>query len=172
MANFLTHYLKNFYRTINYKLNTILREYKDDKDYLTTITNLVNSNNFTSDTYYFIYVDTKNFRTNIFEGSNNKWKLSRSYLCSIGKASTPTIKGDFKLGIKGLYFGVNRGYKCWYYSQIKNNYLFHSIIYNLDGSIKDGRLGMAISDGCVRLAKENAKWLWDNVPRNTSIHIV
>ena len=57
------------------------------------------------------------------------------------------------IGIKGLYFGVEKGYKCWYYTQFKGNYLFHSIIYNLDGSIRDGRLGMKLSDGCIRLAK-------------------
>lgn len=172
MNNFLTTYLRNTYRNINYKTNTFLRDKKKDKDYSTTITNLVNSNNFSSDTDYFIYVDTKNFKTNIFQGSENNWKLINSYLCSIGKSSTPTIKGDFKLGVKGLYFGVDRGYKCWYYSQIKGNYLFHSIIYNLDGSVKDGRLGMAISDGCVRLAIDNAKWIWDTVPTNTAIHII
>ncbi|MEG0134352.1 MAG: L,D-transpeptidase, partial [Clostridium sp.] len=37
--------------------------------------------------------------------------------------------------------------------------------------VKDGRLGMRISDGCVRLAKENAKWIYDNVPERSSIHI-
>lgn len=172
MANSLTRYFKKTYRKVNYKSNTFFRELREDKDYISNVTNFANSNNFKSDTYYFIYVDTKNFKTNIFEGSLNKWKLIRSYLCTIGKPSTPTIKGDFKLGVKGLYFGVNRGYKCWYYSQIKGNYLFHSIIYNLDGTVRDGRLGMALSDGCVRLARENAKWLWDNIPENTAIHIV
>ncbi|HCQ88771.1 MAG TPA: hypothetical protein DIU45_02140, partial [Clostridium sp.] len=49
--------------------------------------------------------------------------------------------------------------------------LFHSILYNLDGSIRDGRLGMAISNGCVRLALENAKWIYDNIPEGTAIHI-
>lgn len=172
MANLLTDYLRKTYRKVNYNSNTFLRKFRADKDYLSQTTNFVNNNNFTSSTNYFIYVDTKNFFTNIFQGSTNNWKLVHSYLCTIGKPSTPTIKGDFKLGVKGLYFGVERGYKCWYYSQIKGNYLFHSIIYNLDGSVKDGRLGMALSDGCVRLAKENAKWLWDNVPEKTSIHIV
>ena len=50
------------------------------------------------------------------------------------------------IGIKELYFGVEKGYKCWYYTQFNGNYLFHSIIYNLDGSIRDGRLGMKLSD--------------------------
>ena len=131
----------------------------------------VNSNNFSSETNYFIWVELKTFKVNIFKGSINKWTLVNSYLCTIGKKSTPTPKGTYTIGIKGLYFGVNKGYKCWYYTQFKGNYLFHSIIYNLDGSIRDGRLGMALSDGCIRLTKENAKWIWDNIPKGTKVVI-
>ena len=131
----------------------------------------VNSKNFSSATNYFIWVELKHFKVNIFEGSTNKWTIVNSYLCTIGKKSTPTPKGTYKIGIKGLYFGVNKGYKCWYYTQFKGNYLFHSIIYNLDGSIRDGRLGMQLSDGCIRLAKINAKWIYDNIPRGTKVVI-
>ncbi|MBW6409558.1 L,D-transpeptidase [Clostridium weizhouense] len=140
-------------------------------DYNTNAKNYVNSKNFSSKTKYLIWVDLKNFKVNIFSGSKNNWKSLKSYLCTIGKISTPTPKGKFTTGIKGLYFGVNKGYKCWYYTQFKGNYLFHSIIYNLDGSVRDGRLGMALSDGCIRLAKINAKWIWDNIPRDTTVVI-
>ena len=134
-------------------------------------TNYVNSNNFSSETDYFIWVDLKNFKVNIFNGSTNNWILVHSYLCTIGKKATPTPKGIYTIGLKGLYFGVNKGYKCWYYTQFKGNYLFHSIIYNLDGSIRDRRLKMALSDGCIRLTKINAKWIWDNIPRGTKVVI-
>lgn len=133
--------------------------------------NYLNSNNFVSATNYFIWVDLKNFKVNIYEGNTNKWNLVHSYLCTIGKKATPTPKGAYTIGVKGLYFGVNKGYKCWYYTQFKGNYLFDSIIYNLDGSVRDGRLGMALSDGCIRLTKENAKWIWDNIPRETKVVI-
>ena len=91
-------------------------------------TDYVNSNKFSSATNNFIWVDLKNFKVNIFEGSVNEWRLVHSYLCTIGKKSTPTPRGTLNIGIKGLYFGVNKGYKCWYYTQFKGNYLFHSII--------------------------------------------
>ncbi|EKQ57000.1 MULTISPECIES: L,D-transpeptidase [unclassified Clostridium] len=134
-------------------------------------TNYVNTNNISSATDYLIWVNLSNFKVNIYKGSTNKWNLLHSYLCTIGKPSTPTPKGTFTVGIKGLYFGVNKGYKCWYYTQFKGNYLFHSIIYNLDGSVRDGRLGMRLSDGCIRLAKENAKWIYDNIPQGTKVVI-
>jgi lipoprotein-anchoring transpeptidase ErfK/SrfK len=143
----------------------------DNQKFNSNSENYVNSNNFSSDTNYFIWVDLKNFKVNIFQGTTNKWNMLHSYLCTIGKNSTPTPKGTYKIGIKGLYFGVNKGYKCWYYTQFKGNYLFHSIIYNLDGSVRDGRLGMKLSDGCIRLAKVNAKWIYDNVPKDTKVVI-
>lgn len=152
-------------------IKKMLDGFKRKGDYNSKASEFVNSGNFTSETNYFIWVDLKNFRTNIFKGSVKNWKLVNSYICTIGKPSTPTPKGTYAIGIKGLYFGVNKGYKCWYYSQFKGNYLFHSIIYNLNGTIRDGRLGMALSDGCVRLAKENAKWIYDNIPERTKVYI-
>ena len=144
---------------------------KNDKNYEINITNLVNKNGYNSNTQFLIYVDLNNFKVNILRGKKNNWILDKSYLCTIGKNSTPTPTGIFKIGVKGLYFGVNKGYKCWYYSSFKGNYLFHSIIYNLDGSIRDGRLGMKLSDGCIRLLKANAKYIYDNVPQGTKVII-
>lgn len=146
-------------------------EIRNDKDYDLNITDLVNNNNYISITKFLIYVDLNNFKVNIFKGSKNNWILEKSYLCTIGKDSTPTPSGIFKIGVKGLYFGVNKGYKCWYYSSFKGNYLFHSIIYNLDGTIRDGRLGMKLSDGCIRLLKANAKYIYDNIPEDTKVII-
>ena len=145
--------------------------YRASPNYTEEILDYINSKNYSSLTSYLIWVDTKIFKTNIFKGKTNNWTLVHSYLCTIGKASTPTPKGTYTVGIKGLYFGVEKGYKCWYYTQFKGNYLFHSIIYNLDGSIRDGRLGMALSDGCVRLTKVNAKWIYDNIPEKTKVII-
>lgn len=131
----------------------------------------LNSGSLNSETDYFIYVDLEHFMTYIYKRKNRKWNIEKSYLCTIGKPSTPTIKGDYKVKLKGDYFGEKQGYKCLYYTQIEKNYLFHSIIYNLNGTVRDGRLGMALSDGCIRLATANAKWLWNNVPKDSSILI-
>ena len=147
-------------------------EMRDDNNYNKSVQNLVNSQNYYSATNFLIYVDTNNFKVNILKGKQKNWILQKSFLCTIGKKSTPTPKGTFSIGVKGLYFGVNKGYKCWYYTSFKGNYLFHSIIYNLDGSVRDGRLGMALSDGCIRLSKINAKYIWDTIPAKTKVIIV
>ena len=155
-----------------FKKNAI-KEYtrKADDNYVGDVTKLVNDNGYSSVTDFLIYVELNNFRVNVFKGSKGNWVLEKSFLCTIGKPSTPTPKGTFKVGVKGLYFGENKGYKCWYYTSFKGNYLFHSIIYNLDGSVRDDRLGMALSDGCIRLTKINAKWIWDNVVVKSTVII-
>lgn len=40
--------------------------------------------------------------------------------------------------------------------------------YNND-TLKDGRLGYNISNGCVRLSVNNAYWIYCNIPTNTVV---
>ncbi|MGL5617269.1 MAG: L,D-transpeptidase [Sarcina sp.] len=153
----------------------IVNSYREGRGYLyknkRDILDDLNNGEVESETDYFIYVDLRHFMTYIYRKNKEKWNIEKSCICSIGKPATPTIIGKYKVELKGDYFGVNHGYKCLYYTQIEKNYLFHSIIYNLDGSIRDGRLGMAISDGCIRLATANSKWILNNVPTNSTILI-
>ena len=37
------------------------------------------------------------------------------------------------------------------------------------GGTMDDRLGMHLSHGCVRLNINNAKWIYDNIPRGTTV---
>lgn len=163
--------LKSIYLLSRQNLTLLSNSLNGSRSYNRDTLTLINKNDFSSKTNYFIWVDTKNFKTNIFKGSKNNWTLENSYLCSIGKPTEPTIKGIFYSGPKGYSFGEARGFRCLYYTQIKDNYLFHSIPYNLDGSIRDSRLGMQLTDGCVRLATKDAKWLYYNVPSGTTIFI-
>lgn len=152
----------------NYLLRNVIKTTSNYKD---SAISFINQKKFYSKTSYLIWVDTSNFKTNIFKKSNNTWNLVHSYLCTIGKPTDPTIKGTFYMGAKGYSFGEARGFRCLYYSQIKGNYLFHSIPYNLDGTIRDSRLGMMLTDGCVRLSTSNAKWIYYNIPSGTTIFI-
>jgi len=130
----------------------------------------INSKNIASLTSYFIWIDLSHQRVNVFNGSNKKWVLVKSMVCSSGKASTPTIKGNFSVGSKGGYFIADSGARCKYYTQIKGNYLFHSVLYDNKGKyIIDSTLGVPVSHGCVRLSLENAKFIYSNIPAETAI---
>ena len=123
-----------------------------------------------SDTNWLIVTDTSACKVAIFAGSKGNWSTVKYISCSPGKPSTPTVKGEFKVTGRGLSFG-KPSYDCWYYTQFYGDYLFHSVIYNKGSktSIQDGRLGMQLSHGCVRLALSEAKWIHDNIPNGTKV---
>lgn len=131
----------------------------------------INSKDCPSDTNYYIYTSLSQHVVCIFTGSNHNWKLINSLACSVGKSSTPTIRGHFSVGDKGTYFVTENGLICKYFTQISGNYLFHSILYDKNGNVVDSRLGENISHGCIRLALENAKYIYDSIPASTSIWI-
>lgn len=103
-------------------------------------------------------------------------RLVRTMKCSTGLAATPTIKGTFTgttgPGARWHYF---KKFTCWaqYAYYIKGDYMFHSVLYNTKGgpvtmsSVRN--LGRRASHGCVRLSVEDAKWIWTNCPKNTTV---
>lgn len=124
--------------------------------------------NYESSTKYLILVDTKNCRVAIYEGKKGNWSNIHYYKCAPGKASTPTVKGEFTVKARGYYFDSGNS-RCFWYTQFYGNYLFHSTLYNKNGTIQDNRTGIPLSHGCVRLEIQYAKWIYDNIPRNTKV---
>ncbi len=125
-----------------------------------------------SSTNWLILVDTKKNKVGIYSGSKNNWTQKKYWSCTSGARRTPTVKGTFTVKGKGLRFGSS-SYTCWYYTQFYGNYLFHSVLYKPGSktTIKDGRLGINASHGCVRLSLSNAKWIYDNIPKETKVVI-
>jgi len=130
-----------------------------------------NSNDLSSYTKYLILASLKEQRVYIFNGSNHSWNLINTFPCTSGAADTPTITGHFFVQGKGPSFKTGNNVICKYYTQIQGNYLFHSILYDINGNVVDGTLGASLSHGCVRLALQNAKYIYDNMPMGTAIWI-
>ena len=128
---------------------------------------------YSSNTRYLILVDRAACKVGIYTGKAGAWNQSKFWSCSPGKPSTPTVSGTFTVQGKGYYFDSGKA-RCFYYTQFKGNYLFHSVLYaqtSTPSRIIDGRLGMQLSHGCVRLDVNNAKWIYDNIPRGTKVVI-
>lgn len=136
-----------------------------------TYENEVNNEDCPSYSNYLIMVNLSKQQVYIFNGSAHSWKLINTFSCASGKDATPTIKGKFYLGDKGTQFTPGNGVYCKYYSQISGNYLFHSILYDAKGDVIDSTLGETASHGCIRLALENAKYIYENVPIGSGIWI-
>lgn len=111
---------------------------------------------YSSNTNWLILCDTTRNQVCIYWGSKGNWKLQKNWTCTTGAWDTPTVLGQFTVGAKGYVFGS--GFSCYYYTQFCGNYLFHSVTYYQNTfNIMDGRLGMNLSHGCVRLQIDNAK---------------
>ena len=138
----------------------------------TDMIKFVNDNNIKSQTINLITTNLKNRLTYVFEkGENNQWELLYKWSCTVGKPSTPTITGTFYINGRKPYFGSDT-YSVKYATRIKGSYYYHSILFNAEGTeIIDDTLGEALSHGCIRLAVENAHWIYDNVLDTTTVVI-
>ena len=126
---------------------------------------------YASDTDNLIIVDTASNVVGVYEGELGNWREANYFACADGKPSTPTIHGVFSLGVKGYYFDSGNC-RCFYYSQIAGDYLFHSVLYYQTPSpryVMDGTLGASVSHGCVRLALGDAYYIYAYVPSGTTV---
>ena len=134
------------------------------------IERFVNENDIVSYSNYLLVTSLQNKMTYVFKGNIHNYELIDTFTSTIGSPSTPTKTGIFKVGMRGLSFGQQDGFTAKYYTQFSGNFLYHSIIYDKTGTkITDGKLGQALSHGCIRLSTENAKWIYENIPEYTTV---
>ena len=128
------------------------------------------ANGFSSSTGWLILTNLSTCRVGVFTGSQGNWSLISYMTCSPGAYESPTVSGVYR--VTGHVFSFGSGYTCWYATQFYGNYLFHSVLYypGSMSSIKDGRLGEHLSHGCVRLAIEDARWIYYEVPNGTTVY--
>ncbi|WP_170166849.1 L,D-transpeptidase [Actinomyces bovis] len=121
-----------------------------------------------SSSNYLLTVDTAAPHCMAFYWRGGAWQPLYDHPCSVGAPGTPTVKGNFRIGNRGYSFG--RGYTAYWWTQFYGDYLFHSVLYNQGTlQVQDGRLGRHLSHGCVRMRYQDAKWIYDNVPRGTTV---
>ena len=144
-----------------------------DFTYFTTnMLRFVNDNNIKSPTVNLLTTDLTNKLTYVFgKDDNGKWRQLYKWSCDAGKPSTPTITGTYYIVGRKPYFGTDR-YRVKYATRIRGSYYYHSILFDPEGiEIIDDTLGQAISHGCIRLAVENAQWIYDNILDGTAVVI-
>ena len=99
----------------------------------------------------------------------------RAMICSTGLYNS-TITGDYTIGIKSEWLFLVGDVYGRYISGISGDYLFHSVPYysmsEEDLELEEfNKLGEQASQGCVRLAVSDAKWIYDNCPTGTDVSI-
>lgn len=132
----------------------------------------LNEQLFRSPTKYFIIADIDYCYLMIFKGSVGNWELEKLYLMSCGKPGNNTPKGTYKV-TKKLSSFISHDSLCYYATQWNGPYYFHSVTYDqYTRKLQDGRLGKHVSAGCIRLRIDNAKWIYKNIPKGTTVKTV
>jgi len=134
---------------------------------------------YSSETRYLILVNKKNHEINVYHGSKGSWSITRrGMLCTIGKSSTPSPSGHFRLDYKNSRaYGYKdfKGSTAFYATRLTAGNYIHSVLYRkgcrnpYKSSPIDRRLGRSISNSCIRLELENAKYIYQVTPKNTTI---
>ena len=112
-----------------------------------------------SGTDWLILVDRANHLLGVFQGSKENWNLVKALRCTTGKWSTPTPAG--------VTVSTN---KYYYHSQSYWRTVIFNGMYGIHAVISgDWELGKSISNGCIRINKNEAIWLYNTVPLGTTV---
>lgn len=141
---------------------------------------LFSTNALASEEYVFpykIFIDRTEQRLYVYEwdgaGYNKQYAKAK---CSTGQPGFETPAGTYqaagKVNFDEWYYFAD--YNCYakYAYRIVGGIMTHSVLYNsskkgpTNSSVK--ALGRAVSHGCVRLAEDHAKWIWENCPEGTT----
>lgn len=132
-------------------------DYKDyDKKYVEEI-QYVKSNR----SNYTITINTNARTLTLFKNG----KVQRVYPVAVGKPSTPTPKGTFKIINKAVNPGGPFGVRWLGINAMKGNYGIH-------GTNNPSSIGKSISNGCIRMHNNNVLELSNIVPIGTFVKIV
>lgn len=104
-----------------------------------------------------------------------KGRVVQNFVCSTGKEGSDTPAGTYTVKQRGESF-YSKQYQegAYYWTQFQGDFLFHSVPFDKNRNMEPeeaAKLGSKASHGCVRLALENAKWIYDNIPKGTKVVI-
>ncbi len=130
----------------------------------------VNREGITSRTNYLIWISKSDFTVKVYEGERYNWQCIYTAPCAIGAPWTPTVEGQFEY----LYRGGLWDYGSYYVyptMMFYGGYALHSTLRSYGGGEWDGRVGVMISHGCVRLHPQDIEWIYSRIPIGTRIYV-
>lgn len=129
----------------------------------------VNQWGISSRTRYMVWVSLSEYKVRLYEGSQYKWKPILEAPCAIGAPWTPTVTGSFEYNYKDRWdYGTYYVGPCLVFYR---GYALHSVLLYQNGTEYDGRVGVKISHGCIRLKKKDIDFIANTIPVGTRIYI-
>lgn len=131
-----------------------------------------------SPTGYCLVIDKKKHLCAVYRRTNKKsrWKQYATFQVTVG-AGGKTRSGTFKVAEKSYYRDFKKTTAFYWVRLAGSSGGLHTTLYKRGSrDIRtakpvDKRLGMDLSNGCVRLSRWNAYWCYYNLPRGTKVVI-
>ena len=140
-----------------------------------------------SSTDYLAVVDTTNQRAVIYKKSGSSWRTVQDFECGSGRNDS-SVYGVFKVIQKK--FGINlsangnggnhyfteyfqAGRRTMYQKITESSSVQHVTVPDSQGFHDSLIVGAGMqSAGCIRLEQQNAKWIYDYVPVNSTVCVI
>ncbi|WBY63723.1 L,D-transpeptidase [Thermocaproicibacter melissae] len=111
-------------------------------------------------------------RVTVFDANR---MIVKQFVCSTGSPGNDTPTGTFRIQDRGKsFYNKDSQEGGYYWTQFYGDYLFHSVPFDKNQNLKPeeaAKIGTPASHGCVRLLMDDAKWIYDNIPRGTVVLI-
>lgn len=147
----------------------IVKKTEDDKKQVDVAT-MGNLHKFKSSFGVLVNID----KQKVYIFKNNS--LIKTLICSTGIDGSDTPKGTYTIKERGTYFfSPQYGEGGMHWVRFMGDFLFHSVPTDINKNIipeEATKLGVRASHGCVRLAVDDAKWFYDNIPTGTELVIL
>ena len=121
----------------------------------------VNKKKYSSKSKYLVFICHYTQRTYIFKGKKGHWKQIHNFRIAGGKASTRTPMGKFKVIRKRMHSPTSSAMYVTYFTNGGNS--FHSRPAGLY------TIGRPVSNGCVRMYTNDAKYIYNTIPKKTTV---
>lgn len=134
----------------------------------------INAKGHSSKTKYLLWINRAYQHVNVFEGAKGNWKLIKSFVVGTGAAGSPTPVGVTTVSYKQAGGWTTGSYTVrpvvGFYPG--TGYAFHSRL-SYPGTDKeyDFSAGYPVSHGCVRMYKNDIRWIYNNIPVGTTVVI-
>lgn len=129
----------------------------------------VNQWGISSRTNYMVWVSLSEYKVRLYEGKQYQWKQILEAPCAIGAPSTPSITGSYEYQYKSRWdYGTYYVGPCLVFH---GGYALHSVLLYQNGTEYDGRVGVQISHGCIRLKKKDIDFIANTIPVGTRIYL-
>lgn len=130
----------------------------------------VNFKGFASRTSRMIWVSQHMLKVNVFKGSKGNWKLEKAFPCCVGKYSSRTAAGKHVI-LKSIYYGDYNAPQIWFSSGIAKGGTPDNPLGCAFHNQVDSNMSKAVSNGCVRLYRNDLIWLYNNCPVGTLVYV-